>query len=206
MKTGLLPAVATGLANLKWPWPHAVKNSVSSTNPAVSVKAKRKPARARKRRLQPSVFVTEAAFLRELIAILTVDVNENMHFLTGPKLEHYRVVCRRAQPVALQQQSPVFVRALAQSVADVLIAIIEQGAELHVIAHSHPGGGPGATTPSRTDIACLGKLQKSGSPAIGLIVTRDNHVRFFTVTRGFRVIVQGTGVTEVSKNVFHISP
>lgn len=112
-----------------------------------------------------------------------------MQARTGPVVENFRVVCRRVQPVALQQQSAVFVRASAQSVADVLITIIEQGAELHVIAHSHPGSGPGATTPSGTDIACLGKLQKNGSTAVGCIVTRDNHVRFFTVSRAFRVIV-----------------
>lgn len=206
MKPRLLPTVATGFGKLEWPWAKTPKTAVQSASPITPLKSKRRRGKAPKRRSRPSVFVTEAAFLHELIAVLTVDVNENMHFLTGPKLEHYRVICRRAQPVALQQQSPVFVRASAQSVADVLIAIIEQGAELHVIAHSHPGSGPGATTPSGTDIECLGKLQKSGSPAIGLIVTRDHHVRFFTVTRAFRVIVQGTGVTEVSKNVFHISP
>jgi proteasome lid subunit RPN8/RPN11 len=206
MKPGLIPSVVTGLAKLKWPWPRAEKIPCQSPGSTTSPRSKRKRAKGRKQRAQPPVFVTEGAFLRDLISVLTRDANENMHFLTGPKLDNYRVICRRAQPVALQQQSPVFVRASAKSVADVLIAIIEQGAELHVIAHSHPGSGPGATTPSGTDIACLGKLQKNGSPAIGCIVTRDNHVRFFTVSRAFRVLVQGTGVTEVTKNVFHIAP
>ncbi len=205
MRPGLLSAFAIGLQKLRLFSPHAKKTSHPMRDSNTAPKMRRKPAMARKPRSRQPVFVTEAAFLREVIGVLTVSDDENMHFLTGPKLEQFRVVCRLAQPVKLQEQSPVFVRASARSVADVLIGIVEEGAELHVIAHSHPGSGPGATTPSGTDIACLGKLQKNGSPAIGCIVTRDNNVRFFSVKRTFRVIVQGTGVTEVEKHVFHIA-
>jgi proteasome lid subunit RPN8/RPN11 len=137
--------------------------------------------------------------------MLTPGADEEMQFLTGPKIGPIRVVCRWAAPARLDRQSPVFVRATARSVADVLIPIIEQGAELHIIAHSHPGGGAWATTPSGTDIECLGKLQKNGSPAIGCIVTRDGCVRFFSVQTQFHVIVLGTGVKDLSQNVFHIA-
>ena len=153
----------------------------------------------------PETFVLESFFIRELIAALTPGQNEEMHFLTGPKVGRIRIVCRMAAPVQVNQQSSVIVGATAKSVASVLIPIIEQGAELHICAHSHPGSGPGATTPSGTDIQCLGKLQKNGSPAIGCIVTRDGCVRFFSVLKQFRVIVQGTGVKELSKNVFQIT-
>jgi hypothetical protein len=153
----------------------------------------------------PQVFVIESFFARELIAMLTLNENEEMHFLTGPKIGPIRIVCRCARPVSLHRQSPVFVSASARSVGDTLIGIIEQGAELHIIAHSHPGGGPGATTPSSTDIRCLGKLQKAGSPVIGCIVSRDRHVRFFSVSTIFHVIVLGTGVKEISKNVFNVT-
>jgi len=127
-----------------------------------------------------------------------------MVFLSGPTLRNLRVVCRCAPPVLLEKQSPVFVRSSALAVAQALIPIIEQGAELHVIAHSHPGQGPWATYPSGIDMRCLGNLQRAGSPAIGLIVTRDNHARFFTASRPFRVILTGTGVTKLSENVFHL--
>jgi proteasome lid subunit RPN8/RPN11 len=137
--------------------------------------------------------------------MLTPGQNEEMHFLTGPKIGPIRIVSRWARPVSLDRQSPVFVRATARSVADVLIPIIEQGAELHIIAHSHPGSGPGATTPSSTDIECLAKLQKSGSQAIGLIVTRDGCIRFFSVSTSFHATLLGTGVKEIAKNVFTIA-
>ena len=153
----------------------------------------------------PQTFIIESFFARELITLLTPSANEEMHFLTGPKIGPIRIVCRWAAPAPLDSQSPVFVRATARSVADVLIPIIEQGAELHIIAHSHPGGGAGATTPSSTDIECLGKLQKNGSPAIGCIVTRDGYVRFFSILTNFHVMVLGTSVKEITKNVFHIA-
>jgi hypothetical protein len=156
--------------------------------------------------LFPQTFIVESFFVRELITMLTPSANEEMHFLTGPKIGPIRIVCRWAAPAPLDRQSPVFVRASARSVADVLIPIIEQGAELHICAHSHPGGGAGATTPSSTDVECLGKLQRGGSQAIGCIVTRDGYVRFFSVATIFHVMVLGTGVKEVSRNVFHIAP
>lgn len=152
----------------------------------------------------PQTFLIESFFIRECITILTRGANEEMHFLTGPKLGPIRIVCRLATPVPLDRQSPVFVRASARSVASVLIPIIEQGAELHICAHSHPGAGAGATTPSSTDIDCLGKLQKNGSPAIGCIVTRDGCVRFFSVSTIFHVEVLGTGVEKISPNVYRI--
>ena len=155
---------------------------------------------------QPSTegFVVEACFLRELLAVLTTDANEQMRFLTGPKVEQVRVVCRWAQPSALEKQSPVFVRASAQSVAAALIPIIEQGAELHIIAHSHPGSGPGGTNPSSTDIECLGELQKAGSRAIGCIFSRDGWVRFFTVSTKFSVQVLGTGTAKLTPCIFYV--
>ena len=149
-------------------------------------------------------FVLEAFFARQLIALLTPGTDEEVVFLTGPKLGSIRVVCRCAAPVALERQSAVFVRASARSVADVLIPIIEQGGELHMIAHSHPGMGPGATNPSSTDVECLGKLQSNGSQCIGCICTRSGHVRFFSVSTVFQVLLVGTGVTEVDPNVFHV--
>lgn len=153
----------------------------------------------------PQTFVMESFFVRELITALTPGPNEEMHFLTGPKIGPIRIVSRLAAPIPLTRQSPVFASASAKSVASVLIPIIEQGAELHIFAHSHPGRGAAATTPSGTDIDCIGKLQKNGSPVIGCIVTRDACVRFFSVSTKFHVIILGTGVKELSQNVFQIA-
>jgi hypothetical protein len=149
-------------------------------------------------------FLVESFFLRELIQSLTPTPDEHMSFLTGPKVRSIRVICRCAAQVPMEQQSVVFVRTSAINVADALIPIIEQGSELAAVAHSHPGCGPSATNPSGIDKTCLGKLQRAGSPAIGLIVTRDGHARFFTVAKRFRVLVVGSGVTKIDENLFHL--
>jgi hypothetical protein len=181
-----------------WRWPN-LQRPVVVESKRVQVKPK-DPIE-----LFPQIFIVETFFLRELITALTPRADEEMTFLTGPKIGPIRIVCRLAAPVSTKSKSPVFVSASARSVASVLIPIIEQGAELHICAHSHPGSGAGATTPSGTDIDCLGKLQKNGSPAIGCIVTRDGCVRFFSVHNKFHVIVLGTGVKQISENVFHIT-
>ena len=173
------------------------------TGPAIPNVTHEKPNLGRRESF-PQTFVMESFFARELITVLTRGANEEMQFLTGPKIGPIRIIARWAQPVSLERQSPVFVRASAKSVASVLIPIIEQGAELHLIAHSHPGLGEGASYPSGTDTRCLGTLQESGSPAIGCIVTRDGFVRFFSVSTTFHVMVLGAGVTEVTTNVFKI--
>lgn len=200
-KNRLLWVAAVWLTVNEW-----FKRNRAAINPALEVipQLKRTPT-AQPPLAFPQIFVLEAFFVRKLISVLTTDANEQMYFLTGPKIGPIRVVSRWAERVSLERQSPVFVRASARSVADVLIPIIEQGAELHMIAHSHPGSSPGATTPSSTDLTCLGKLQQDGSPVIGCIVTRDGYVRFFSISTTFHVMVLGTGVKEISKNVFHIA-
>jgi hypothetical protein len=104
----------------------------------------------------------------------------------------------------LEEQSIVYVEGTAQSSSDSLIEILEHGLQLHVIAHSHPGTGKTATNPSSIDIAYMKRIQDSGADVVGVIVTRDRHVRFFSAEKEFEVYVQGNGVNEVEKNVFQI--
>src|SRR5690349_8023452 len=61
----------------------------------------------------PQTFVMESFFAIDLIRSLTPGANEEMHFLTGPKLGPIRIVSRRATAPQLDKQSPVFVRASA---------------------------------------------------------------------------------------------
>lgn len=152
-----------------------------------------------------NTFVFETFFLRKLIAALTIDKNEQLYFLTGPKVGSTRIVCRWAECFPLAKQSTVSAAASARSVADALIPIIEQGSELHVVAHSHPGRGAGATYPSHIDINCASQLEKSGSPAIGCIVTRDGYIRFFSASTRFEVKVVGAGFTQVERVVFYVA-
>jgi hypothetical protein len=51
----------------------------------------------------------------------------------------------------------------------------------------------------------LGRIQRAGADVIGIIVTRDKFVRFFTVEKPFQVWVQGNGVSQIEENVFRIT-
>jgi hypothetical protein len=51
----------------------------------------------------------------------------------------------------------------------------------------------------------LGKIQRAGADVVGIIVTRDSFVRFFTVEKPFQVLVLGNGVTQVEEYVFQIT-
>lgn len=104
----------------------------------------------------------------------------------------------------MEQQSLVYAKANAQSCSDVLIDLFERGYKLQIMAHSHPGRGPEATCPSSIDINYLGKIQEAGSDAVGLIVTRDGYVRFFSVYTEYEVSIKGKGVKYVEENVFKI--
>ena len=73
------------------------------------------------------------------------------------------------------------------------------------MAHSHPGRGAAATHESSIDVNYLGGIQRGGTDVIGIIVTRDGFVRFFSVEKPFQVLVQGSGVTQIEEHVFQIA-
>lgn len=151
------------------------------------------------------MIVVEAWFLRDLIRYLTPRMDEEVVYVTGPEHDGMRTLSRMCT-FALDRQSPVYARGNAKACSDALIEMSQNGNTLGGIAHSHPGSGAGATHPSPIDTNHLGKLQQTGSRAIGIIVTRDGHVRFFTVNKPFRVTVLGEGVKYVEENVYQILP
>jgi hypothetical protein len=51
----------------------------------------------------------------------------------------------------------------------------------------------------------LGSIQRAGSDAIGIIVTRDGCVRFWSVLRRFSVLVQGNGVKRMEEHVYQVA-
>lgn len=98
-----------------------------------------------------------------------------------------------------------YARATARSCTETLADIVEKGNTLHVMAHSHPGLGAAATHESSIDINYLGNIQRAGADVVGIIVTRDGFVRFFTVVKPFEVWVQGNGAIQVEEDVFQIT-
>lgn len=148
-------------------------------------------------------FLLDYWFLQDLIRYLTPKADEVVVYVTGNDSGNLRMP-HRICPVAMEKQSVVYARGSARSCADVLIDLHERNYRLQLVAHSHPGSGPGATSPSGIDINYLAKIQNAGSDAVGLIVTRDGYLRFFTVYAEFEVSIKGKEVQYVGDNVFKI--
>lgn len=149
------------------------------------------------------VYTVDSWTLRDVIAQLGKGKNEHIRLITGVEINGIKVLSRLCE-VEYAEQSPVFAQSTIQSSADALAELNENGNKLHVIAHSHPGRGPNATHPSNTDLTDLGRIQKAGSEAIGLIIVRDGYCRFFTVDVHFKVYVTGKGVKQIDENVFKV--
>ncbi len=149
------------------------------------------------------VFMLDYWFLQDLIKCLTPGPDEVAVFVVGNDFDNIRMPYRICD-VELEKQSVVYARATAKSCSDVLIDLFEKGYKIQLVAHSHPGRGPEATRPSSIDINYLAKIQDAGSDAVGLIVTRDGYVRFFTVRTEYEISIKGKGVQYVEENVFKI--
>lgn len=145
----------------------------------------------------------DAWFLQDLIRHLTPHEDEEVVYVTGYSFENLRIPYRICG-FELDEQSVVYAKGTTRSCSDALIEIIEKGYKLMLVAHSHPGNGPGATSPSGIDINYLDKIQRNGSEAIGLIVTRDGYVRVFTSRFECKVSIKGMEVEHVGDNVFKI--
>lgn len=151
----------------------------------------------------PLTYVFNTWFLKDVIHHLTPRRPEEICYLTGDELGPIKITSRIC-PIISDEQSIAHARGNPRSCSDALIEILNHGLSLHVMAHSHPGGGAVATTPSPTDVEYLGRIQRNGADAIGLIVTRDQFVRFFSVEKLFQVLVLGYGATQVEEHVYRI--
>jgi len=152
----------------------------------------------------PLTYIVDTWFLQDLIRHLTPNQDEEITYVTGVSFGQVRILSRICE-VALEKQSAVYARATAKSCTNALATILDKGNRLQAMAHSHPGRGSEATHESSIDVKYLGRIQRAGADVIGVIVTRDGCVRFFTVEKPFRVWVQGNGVTQIDENVFQIT-
>lgn len=149
-------------------------------------------------------FIVDSWFLQDLIGYLTPNQDEEITYVTGVSFGRVKILSRICG-VTLEKQSVVYARATAKSCTETLAGILQRGNTLSVMAHSHPGSGAAATHESSIDVNYLGRIQRAGADVVGIIVTRDGFVRFFTVAKPFQVWVQGNGVTQIQENVFQIT-
>ncbi len=146
----------------------------------------------------------DAWFLRDLIRYLTPGPDEVITYVTGNRLTPRDRVLHRWCPVRHARQSSARAIADRQSCSDVLIEIEQRGLLLEAMAHSHPGRGAAATTPSEIDFNYIRAMEAAGAQVLGIIVTRDGYVRFYTLNQPFTVEMHGNGVTYVDESICRI--
>jgi hypothetical protein len=156
-------------------------------------------------RFRKPIYLVDSWTLQDFYQQLVKGPCEEIFYATGPHLDNLRILSRMCA-LEYEKQSPVYVRATRKSSVDALIEMTEHENQLHLVAHSHPGCGAFATSPSWTDVTYLGKLQKTGAETIAMIVSRDGFLRFWTVFSPFKLIVRGSGITEVKghKHVYQL--
>lgn len=150
-------------------------------------------------------YIVDRLFLRDLVRHLTPTRDEAISYVTGYDLGGCKALTR-IWDLRLDHQTPVHALANPTAAADALIDMLEHGAPLLAMAHSHPGAGASATRPSSIDITYFNQVKASGADVLGIIVTRDGTVRFLKVDAAFDVLVQCHGVQEVSEHVYKITP
>lgn len=151
------------------------------------------------------VYVVSSLFLRDCYETLMRHASEDMFYITGPELAHTRVL-ERCVMFEKSARSAAGVAGEPQATHSVLIELETQGHRLTGWFHSHPGYGPEATRPSRTDLDHQGRLERGRCPAIGAIFTRDGYVRFFSREAPFALHIYGKGVQRTDERTYRLDP
>ncbi len=146
-------------------------------------------------------FQVSCLFLEDCRQYLTGDPsgNERLHLVTGSVTPEGVRVMSRIEMVALDGQSPAYVKASPAATHARLVTLTERdGHSLLALYHSHISEGLDSTRPSATDIANQERFVQIGWDAIGGIFSLDGYVRFFSTAKDFELALYGSGGEIVS--------
>jgi hypothetical protein len=85
-----------------------------------------------------------------------------------------------------------------------LMTLCDRGYYLTGTIHSHPGTGEASTFPSSIDLTYHHRLEQGGYQAVGIIMTRDGYVRFFTSEMPFTLKVIGKDIVKLGHNSYRL--
>ena len=174
------------------------RSSAASTEPDGIIKTPSAPGSSEGIR-----FVVTSLFLRECHEHLTQQPEETVAYLSGLMVGN-SVVLDCLVPVRNEIQEMGYAKADINAATDVLLSLSDRGFGLRGTIHSHPGIGIESTTPSTKDRTLHNGLEKGGYQAIGIIMTRDGHCRFFSHKMPFVVEVVGKDVVRLGYNEYRL--
>lgn len=189
--------ISSSVALASQSWNRRRNTSVNSMNNQIGTLWKGK---ARRR------FVVTTMFLRRAMAHVTPDRMESLSYISGITGDNVSVL-QEIVAFDMNERSEVFVSGDIVSSTEALIKLSDDGFQLLGTVHSHPGSGAAATTPSQIDHSHHRSLELGGFEALGIIVTRDGYVRFYSTKMPFLVEVIGNDGKWIQANkVYQLSP
>jgi len=151
----------------------------------------------------PRRFIVTSKFLRRAYPHLMARPQESLIYVTGSEMGNVAVLDELVI-FKLAVQEMAYVRGDFVSSTAALIDMGDRGYRLNGTLHCHPGGGACATFPSGIDMAHHERLERGGYKAVGIIMTRDGHFRFYTYRMPFIVEVFGDDVERLGGNSFRL--
>lgn len=148
-------------------------------------------------------FMLSSFFLRDVLQYLAQWPVESLTYLTGMNVGGVMVIDQLV-PFAMDVQNATYVSGDIISSTEALCMLDDKGFALAATAHTHPGSGSTATHPSGIDFKHHRRLEGGGYEALGIILTRDGHVRFYSGGMPFFVEVVGEDVVNVGENVYQL--
>lgn len=149
-------------------------------------------------------YAVSSLFLHESFTKLTADQNEEFFFITGNEIDGVFVLDQWAE-FAHQKRSIVGVTADARSTHRLLIKLEQFGHRLLAHFHSHPGNGPGATSPSGIDENFQRRLESAGHVAVMAIFSRDGFIRFVRLDQNIEIEIYGQGVEKHAPGIYRLT-
>jgi hypothetical protein len=149
-------------------------------------------------------FLVSSLFLHESFKKLTADRNEQFFFITGSETEGVHVLDQMLE-FTHQKRSYAGVEGDPKSTHALLIKLDQFGHRLLAHFHSHPGDGPGATSPSGTDRDFQQRLEKVGHLTICAIFSRDGYFRVLRNDGNFEFEIFGKGVEKHAEHIYRLT-
>lgn len=148
-------------------------------------------------------FTISTRFLRRCYAYVMQQREETLAYISGVNTGETTVL-HELVPFELEEQEITYVKGDIVSSTAALIDLSDTGHCLRATVHNHPGGGKLATTPSHIDYQHHKRLEDGRYRALGIIMTRDGYVRFYTDKMPFSVTIVGIDGEWVAENLYQL--
>lgn len=148
-------------------------------------------------------FVISTLFLRECYPFLMQDEYEAASYVSGPRIRGQQVLDQLVTFEQAQRELG-YARGEVISSTAALLSLDYRGFCLTGTIHSHPGFGEAAAEPSIIDRNLHQRLEKAGYQALGIIMTRDGYVRFYTAQMRFTIEVVGKDIKKLGDNSYRL--